>query len=129
MPYRLFSIASLACTVGLLTGCGGPVKPADRAVAAGTVTYEGAPLPAGTIGFQAADGYTKTSAMIKDGQFQTDRAPLGELTVTVDTASVKMGNPSAYVAIPERYLDPETSGFTATITEEGATDLNFALEK
>ena len=129
MRHRLFTVASLACLGSLLTGCGGPVKPSNRAVAAGTVTYNGAPLPAGTIGFQAADGITKTSAMIKGGQFQTDRAPLGELSVTVDTASIQLGNPPAYVPIPERYLDPETSGLKATITESGATDLKFELVK
>jgi len=128
MTYRALVLSPLLAA-SCLFGCGGPSQPADRAPVAGTVTYNGSPLPAGTIGFQAADGITKTSAMIKDGQFKTDRAPLGELTVTVNTASVQAGNPAAYVPIPERYLDPKTSGLKATIDEKGATDLSFALVK
>ncbi|QDV74342.1 hypothetical protein K2D_25470 [Planctomycetes bacterium K2D] len=95
----------------------------------GTVVFNSAPLPAGTIGFKTADGMTSSSAKIKDGQFSTDRAPLGEVLITVSTKSVAVGNPSAYVAIPERYEDPTTSELKATITAEGATDLNFALEE
>ena len=97
-------------------------------MASGVVSYNGAPLPAGTIGFESVDNPVRTSALIKDGSFETDRAPIGEVRVTVDTTTVRAGNPAAYVPIPERYTSPDTSGFSATIKPDGNTDLKFELK-
>lgn len=110
-------------------GCGKEEVPHDRAVASGVVTFEGKPLPAGTIGFESVTGPVRTSASIQDGTFKTDRAPLGDVLVTVDTTTIQVGNPAKYVPIPEHYMDPQTSGLKATIGQDGSPDLEFALTK
>ncbi len=128
---RSSSALALLFAVGVAlscAGCGGQATgPKDRAVVSGVVSFNGSPLPAGTIGFESVSGPVRSSAPIKDGKFETDRAPLGELRVTVDTSTVQLGNPAAYVPIPERYMAPDTSGLSATIEPGGATDLDFSL--
>ncbi|MBA2114515.1 hypothetical protein [Bremerella alba] len=70
-------------TVTATLGCSGPVTEGpDRFPLSGTVTYKGAPLPAGKIYFEP-DGRKDNSgpmvtAEIKDGKYET---PVGKGTV------------------------------------------------
>ena len=102
----------------------------DRATASGTVTFNGQPLPAGTIGFESTANKVTTSVSIREGgKYTTDRAPVGSALVTVDTSSIKYGNPAIYVAIPEKYNNAKTSGLTADIKPGENENIDFTLHK
>lgn len=109
-------------------GCG-PRQEAleNRAGLSGTISFAGKPIPAGTIVFQAVEGYTTTSASIKDGKYATPRAPLGQNLVRVETETVKYVSPNAYVAIPAKYADFKDSGLTAEIKPGANENVNFDL--
>ncbi len=102
----------------------------DRAIVSGIVTFDGKPLPAGTISFQAIDRPVATATPIGEGgAYSTDRAPLGKNLVTVDTASIQFGNPSAYVPIPARYADPKAAGLSADVQPGENEHVDFTLTK
>jgi hypothetical protein len=71
----------------------------------GKVTYNGKPLPDGSITFHLKDDQF-VGARIKDGQFRVDRVPVG--TVKVTFASKKL-------RIPTKYGIPETSPLTLEV--------------
>jgi hypothetical protein len=113
-----------------LVGCTEPKQVVkDRARISGSVTFNGQPLPAGTIGFQSTESSVTTAASIRDGVYTTDRAPLGKGTVTVDTASIQFGNPAKYVPIPAKYGDSTTSGLTVDVHAGDNENIDFVLEK
>lgn len=65
-----WELAALA--LGLLAGCGEEPQPKVT----GTVTYDGRPVPSGTIIFHSIDRYAKsTSAKIDDGRYSAVLAP------------------------------------------------------
>lgn len=102
----------------------------DRAIISGVVIYDGKPLPAGTITFQAADGTTTTAVPIREGgKYSTPRAPLGKNAVSISTISVQYGNPAAYVAIPDKYGDPKLSGLTTDVQAGTNQNVDFNLAK
>jgi len=123
----------IAALMGLAAcaGCGSDKQVlSDRARASGTVTFDGQPLPAGTVLFSSMERPSSTAvAIFGDGVYSTDRAPIGKNVVTIDTASIQYGNPAAYVAIPDKYSDPRTSGFTVEIEAGENENVDFALEK
>jgi hypothetical protein len=123
------SMCAAALAVGIL-GCGGKDKVAsDRAIVSGVVTFNGRPLPAGTISFASADAYGGASVSISEGgRYTTDRAMIGANRVSIDTATIKYGNPSAYVPIPSKYADTATSGLTADIKPGTNENVNFELK-
>jgi hypothetical protein len=129
-PARLALPSVAFCLLAALIGCGKPrqvVK--DRATVSGAVTFNGRPLPAGTISFQSTTGPVVAATAIQEGgAYITDRAPIGKNTVTVDTTSVQFGNAAAYVPIPAKYSDPTKSGFTAEINAGENENVNFALQ-
>jgi hypothetical protein len=49
--------------------------------------------------------------------------------VTFDTYSINFGNPANFVAIPAKYNDSATSGFTAEIKPGSNDGVNFDLKK
>lgn len=112
-----------------LLGCGG-APPADpnRAVVSGTVSLEGQPLRGGSVSFETATEGT-TTYIRSDGTYTTDRAPLGKNVVTIETESLKFGNPSAYVAIPSRYNELQTSGLKVEIKPGENTNVNFEMKR
>jgi hypothetical protein len=125
---RSFAIA--CCLPAAIGGCGKAKQVVkDRANISGTVTLDGKPLVAGVLGIQSAEKRVSTSAMIIDGAYSTDRAPLGKNTVTVDTSSIQFGSPAKYVPIPAKYNDPTTSGFTVEIKAGENENVDFALKK
>jgi hypothetical protein len=118
--------------LAMCAGCfgGGEQILPDRATASGTVTLDGEPLPAGTIGFMSAEGPVATAvAILEDGTYLTNRAPIGKNVVTIDTTSIQVGNPPKYVPIPEKYRDPATSGLTVELQPGENEHLDFALKK
>ncbi len=63
------------CCLGLVAvlGCGGGAGDVDRYDVSGTVTFDGKPVPSGTITFLPAQGNTGPggNANIKDGKYDT----------------------------------------------------------
>jgi len=70
MNRRSFMLSLASIPAICLTGCGAP----SLSHVTGTVTYDGNPLPAGTISFNPAPSNTEAAqgmAFIKDGSFTT----------------------------------------------------------
>lgn len=118
------TLALLACA-----GCG--AKSGDIA---GQVLFRGEPLPAGKISFFCEGGNQPViSHDITAGAYSIPKAPVGNARVTVVTFQIKQdpvpgaipspvptdvsaGAAGPFVAIPDRYRMPDTSGLTYTIT-------------
>jgi hypothetical protein len=107
----------------------------------GTVTYNGAPVPAGTIQLIPVKGGSPQVLTIRpDGSFHVGAIPLGEYKVAIETDSVKnmfermfpsQGGPMdpaqlpaemkaqipVYLPIPPQYADPDASGLTWDIKD------------
>ncbi|MDB5336919.1 MAG: hypothetical protein JWN70_2538 [Planctomycetaceae bacterium] len=143
---RLVPIAILAAIC--LTGCGGgdDVKPLPNLVpVSGTVTYDGKPLPQGTIQLEPVDPAAKiqsASGDIKNGSFtlattaSAKGAMIGKYKVRITSvegnAVVAMPEPGKPAAkpkslIPEKYGDLKQSGLEADITK-GMAALKFDLK-
>ena len=122
-----------------LVGCGrsGP----EMASVSGRVTFEGKPVPKGTIAFKpvAPNGRTATGAIGPDGSYtlQTeeadDGAQLGEYVVTIsahdepllDYTPAQPVKPK--LLVPAQYEDPEKSGLKKTVVR-GSNVFNFDLK-
>jgi hypothetical protein len=55
----------------------------------GKVTYKGAPLKGGTVGFVDSNGRVMGAALEGDGTYSIKNLPTGEYKVTVETTSIK----------------------------------------
>jgi hypothetical protein len=112
-------------------GCGKrPQAIKDRASLSGTVKFNGQPLPAGTVGLESTVGPAATAISIGDGGFfSTDRAPIGKNLVTVDTRSIQVGNPAAYVPIPDKYSNPRTSELAVDVKPGANENVVIELKK
>jgi hypothetical protein len=120
---------TIVLVVSAFVGCGTSEQVIEgRANVSGTVTFDGKPLPAGTIAFQAIDQPASTAVKIRDGAYFTDRVPTGKNAVYIDTSSIQLGNPAKYVAIPAKYSDSSTSGLTADIQPGENENVDFTLE-
>jgi hypothetical protein len=108
-------IAAVLLALLVLTGCD-----RGRGDVSGIVTFNGKPLPGGMVTFVAVNGQAEASRIGEDGTFTITNIPAGPVRITVVTQPpVRMQeNGKAfeplgkYVAIPERYRDPEMSGLT-----------------
>lgn len=76
--------ASLFAGVVFLSGCG-----KSTGSVSGKVTFKGAPLKAGTVGFVDLSGKSVGGAIDSEGRFLVRSIPAGEYTVTIETASAK----------------------------------------
>jgi hypothetical protein len=105
----------------------------------GVVTYRGQPLNGGKIRFVSRDPANKVgqaSSMIeRDGTFAFAGAPVGPVTVTVDT-SIRLpedyfwrpGSPNPKpIYVPANYADPAKSGINLDL-QEGVQEHNIQLE-
>ena len=124
-------IQVVCCLMLLCSGCGHPKQVLNNtAYLSGTITFDGKPLPAGTIVLHSAERSMATPVLIRPGGvFSTDRAPIGKNLVAVDTRSVKFGNPPSYVPIPDKYIEAETSKLTVDVEPGSNEGINFALAK
>ena len=120
----------------LLAGCG-PRGPKTAPVK-GTITYQGKPVPYGTIMFQPEDGPAATSN-ISNGSYDLktfrpgDGAVLGSHKVTVISLEDQSGrlpedrNPLPPAVVPLSYSFPDQSGLTAVV-EDKHNVIDFALK-
>jgi hypothetical protein len=119
-------------------GCG------PSGAVSGKVSFKGAPVKGGTVTFFGPGNWTGTSSIEEDGSYQIDKPPRGPMRIAVETNTVRpnvprgmpMGPPKGtpvpegfeqsiynrkgkadlYVAIPDRYGEPDTSGLTCEVT-------------
>lgn len=110
-------------------GCGPPTGPA---IVEGQVTLAGKPVANAFIVLVASDGRATLPALIRaDGTFRIDRAPVGQVKVSIDgvpaaglplempPAAARAEDPelalirqglAASVRVPPRFKNPENSG-------------------
>lgn len=137
-------LALTLAVAGLAVGCGGSSGP-ELAKVTGTVTYQGKPIPLGTISFQPTDpaGTPATGIIGDDGSYalQTtepgDGARLGSYTVAIRAVEGEPEVPLDYIPkkkppapkalVPEKYSNPMSSGLTAKV-ESGRNTINFELQ-
>jgi hypothetical protein len=108
-------------------------KQAAQTSVAGKVTYNGKPIPAGTVGFVDAGGKTYKANLTEEGNYQLAALKPGEYKVTVETASARpaqgaKGAKAAgkYVAIPVQYADAKTSAVVCNV-QDGKNVFDIAL--
>jgi hypothetical protein len=131
-------------------------NPNAPARVSGEVTYNGKPLPGGTITFYTDGAGTYPVAIGKDGTYEATGLPAGDLAVSVATESAKghtagssysdrhghkmelspappgfqqqQEAQSEYVSIPKKYANPKTSGLSTTL-EPGRNTKSFELKE
>jgi len=121
----------------LLAGCG---SSSDRTALEGAVTFDGEPLPKGSITFLPQSGTSGPAAggKIEDGRFEIDREGgtfVGTFAVKI-TATRKTGRKVKTLIgtvvdgeeqyVPARYNSQ--SELTAEVTAEGPNRFEFALD-
>lgn len=138
-----FAVVGLLATSGCGGGAEGDKFKGERGSVSGTITYKGAPVPAGSsVVFQAAVGYTAGGKTNEKGEYTLTyegksvmpavaytvqvSAPAGA-PATIDPA--KMGQPSApaVAPIPVKYSSGATSGLEFTV-KGGANKADFELK-
>ena len=125
-----FRVAISCCLLTAIVGCGKrPTGPKNRTSISGNVTFNGQPLPAGTLVFHSTERSDVTPIPIYGGTYSTDRAPIGKNQVTVETSSIKYGNPAAFVPIPARYTEAETSQLSVDVKSGSNENVDFELKK
>lgn len=122
---------------GVMLGCSSNAKsPIPLKQVSGTVTLDGEPLSQGTITFMPVAGTNSSTGDIVDGKFtlstfsKDDGAPPGEykVAVTAWTTPPEMGV-EGVPAIPKHYFDTNTSGLSATISEDAKQAIPIALTR
>lgn len=135
-----------------VAGCGpaGPRADIEKVVpVSGTLTYQGKPLEHYQVTFLPTDGKRPATGVTDaSGKFSmgTNTKGDGATVGTHKVAFVWVGPPAADAAgqeavvddpsklpkpkvkIPEKYGNPETSGFTQEVPARGVNDLKFDLQ-
>jgi hypothetical protein len=125
---RWMVLLALVLSLGL-AGCG-----ASKGTVSGKVYYKDDPLKGGTVMFIRPDKQSYLAEIREDGSYAIEKLPPGEVSIVVETASLKPPNPyvlknkpsadagegykptdfaaraKRFVPIPERYFDPDKSG-------------------
>ena len=132
MPRGLWLLhaALLAALLLPAVGCGRSTRcESNRGPLAGKVMFDEKPLPGGSVTIVSAKDslYRVTAPIGPQGDFSVGDAPLGEVRVAVETNSMLFNFAAAYVEIPAKYGQPETSGLTATV-ERDQSPVVFVLQ-
>lgn len=130
---RLSALAGSLVVLPLLTGCGSGNPP--TAPVTGTVTFQGKPLPAGTVIFTpTAGGPPATGEIQPDGTYTLttfedgDGAVPGTHGVAVSAVLVpEEGLPEATALIPMKYSSEQTSGLTAEVADQDMNVVDLSL--
>jgi len=83
---RVFFVCSLFLLASLLLGCGSK-KPIGSV--RGKIEYNGSPVGGGTISFHPATGQAVKTFIGPDGSYTADGITPGEVTVVIETESVR----------------------------------------
>lgn len=139
------ALCALICGIGL-SGCGSDLKPPPLFPVTGTVTYQGKAVAGATVVF-VPEAKTKKNepplmrpSGVADDQGnyslmwieKLDGAPAGKYKVAITAVEPFSEEEDSETtrpnAIPEKYGNPATSGFTATVEEDGENVFNFELK-
>jgi hypothetical protein len=150
-------VAGVALALALATAIVVPGCAKQAATVSGSVTYKGQPLKGGVVAFIPEKGATVPAQIGEDGTYTAEGVPVGEVTVTVDTSSLKPpagfrgggppryepppnapagtkykppdlgSNAKNYVEIPDKYMDPQESGLKFTV-KGGKNTYNIPLD-
>jgi hypothetical protein len=133
-PLRRAAVVVVAALI-VLAGCGD--KKPKTAVVQGKVTYNGKPVPNGTINFIPADGPAATGEIGPDGSYRLtthkkgDGAVLGtHKVVIVAMQNVEVGEaftPLPPPIVPIKYTSLSTTDLTAEVKDQENT-INFDLK-
>ena len=113
------------------SGCGGPFT----GEVAGSVRYNGQPLPGGKVTLIHPDGRIGEGDINEDGTYSIPKAPGGDVNVTVYTMPPIGGIPGLskpvypagkYVPIPLKYRKPDTSELKLEV-KRGSQEFNIDL--
>lgn len=116
----------LAIMLTFIVGCGSS-DTKNMVTVTGTATYQGQQLKDGVIKFLAPNGDFATAVLRPDGTFTMTEVVPGEQKVAFvagpassgssgGTADAPKANP---VQVPGKFGDPQTSGVTVTVPEDG----------
>lgn len=147
---RFLTLLLAASTLGAVSGCSQGPKFCD---VKGKVTFNGKPLPGGTVQItDEADTQMVFADLTIDGEFHINRAPAGPVRVVVRTESVKtlldpetarmlrqMGvaavapdpkeKGNIYVPIPVKYGDRNTTDLKFELRPNRLNELTVELKK
>jgi hypothetical protein len=125
------AVWTVAALMLFTVGCGPkPQGDPNRTRVSGTVSFNGQPLKAGMISFDSTESGIGTAVSIRDGGvYTTDRVPIGQNIVTIETESLQFGSPHLYVKIPAKYSDPSKSGITIDVKPGENANVDFNLTK
>lgn len=141
---KIAFLLAIVSFVACVAGCGGG---RDGVRIEGSVTLDGAPLPAAMIVFTNSQGESRSAEVKPDGSFSMTELLTGDYEVAVKTSqfkparvarppvsSPKGGSPvgsgsaeTTYVAIPTKYENPKTSGLKVTV-DKPRDDIEIKLE-
>jgi hypothetical protein len=132
---RVLAICFSTTLAGLLVGCGSGEDPHPATVSVqGKVTYQGQPVPKGTITFQPAGGRPAVGEIKPDGTYRL--STFGEMDGAIPGAHkvmilantgdpTKMPSSPGYVVpkdlVPRKYASPETSGLEVNVSKDKAS--------
>ena len=142
--WRRWLRIALACAVTMsLAGCGDPLASMTFYPVSGKVLLaDGKPLATGNVVFAATKStLTSVAKLGSDGSFtfkgSKDGLPEDTYKVRIEVDDIGTGpikvkpvsNRRAQVPFPEKYLDEDTSGLTATVKPGDSNDFKFTLTK
>jgi hypothetical protein len=121
---------AVALAVLAMGGCGSEFSPAE-----GVVTLNGAPLANATVVFQSPARPLATAKTDNEGCYRVETGSIegikpGEYRVAVTAYRKCEGyndDNAPELAVPEKYVQPETSGLTAVIISGSNRGVNFDL--
>jgi hypothetical protein len=118
-------------------GCG---ENKNEGEVSGTVTYQGQPLPYGTVTFFDSSNKFLASSVISNGKYAIKVPVLGPVKITVTTpdnssggrgskgvARSKRGETITVIPIPAKYGNADQSGLTYTV-KPGENTYNIDLQ-
>ena len=110
------SLVLIATTILTVTGCTSAGR--KKVTVHGTITYQGQPLQSGLLAFHGPGDAYAAASIQPNGTFMAELVP-GEVRVSIlETPSGSKTRPAANppITVPEKYVNPDSSGLRYTIT-------------
>ena len=113
-----------------MAGCSGAATERETGSATGMVSLDGEPVTAGSVNFRSNEsGSAATAALDSSGTFQVDTMLTGTYQVFLAPPEPTPDDPqpaAGGAAIPEKYREAATSGFTADV-KPGENRFEFSM--
>jgi hypothetical protein len=138
---RWGAVTVAALLIGTTSGCTETIERPKTVPVHGKVTYNGQPVPKGTVTFQHDQGQAAVGEIKDDGTYQLTTFAQGDgalpghhkvfiISNTADPTKMPGSSPGwtpPKDLIPKKYNSMQTSGLEATVSD-GKTDINFELQ-